>query len=210
MLRPGGWAFQYANPHYPDVDDTAVVAWRWTACSSSAHRGLSTPRSTRAREWIVGMQSAQRRLGRVRADNDILLPQQHPVRRPRRAARSADRGRHRALRVDAGAARRAAGKARRSTRAVAYLRETQEADGSWFGRWGTNYIYGTWSVLCALNAAGLDPRRAGDAQGGRLAVAIQNDGRRLGRGRRELQARLQRLREGADRPPRRPPGRCSA
>jgi squalene-hopene/tetraprenyl-beta-curcumene cyclase len=40
-------------------------------------------------------------------------------------------------------------------RALAYLRRQQEADGSWFGRWGTNYIYGTWSVLCALNAAGV-------------------------------------------------------
>jgi squalene-hopene/tetraprenyl-beta-curcumene cyclase len=41
-------------------------------------------------------------------------------------------------------------------RAVDYLKKTQLADGSWFGRWGMNYIYGTWSVLCALNAAGLD------------------------------------------------------
>ncbi len=41
------------------------------------------------------------------------------------------------------------------TRALAYLEREQEADGSWFGRWGTNYIYGTWSVLCALNAAGM-------------------------------------------------------
>jgi squalene-hopene/tetraprenyl-beta-curcumene cyclase len=41
--------------------------------------------------------------------------------------------------------------------AIAYLRREQEADGSWFGRWGTNYIYGTWSVLCALNAAGIPP-----------------------------------------------------
>jgi squalene-hopene/tetraprenyl-beta-curcumene cyclase len=40
-------------------------------------------------------------------------------------------------------------------RALAYLRREQEADGSWYGRWGTNYIYGTWSVLCALNAAGV-------------------------------------------------------
>jgi squalene-hopene/tetraprenyl-beta-curcumene cyclase len=42
-------------------------------------------------------------------------------------------------------------------RALAWLRAQQEADGSWFGRWGTNYIYGTWSVLCALNAAGVPP-----------------------------------------------------
>ncbi len=43
--------------------------------------------------------------------------------------------------------------------AIAFLRREQEADGSWFGRWGTNYIYGTWSVLAALNAAGIDPQR---------------------------------------------------
>jgi squalene-hopene/tetraprenyl-beta-curcumene cyclase len=42
-------------------------------------------------------------------------------------------------------------------RALAWLRRAQEADGSWFGRWGTNYVYGTWSVLCALNAAGVPP-----------------------------------------------------
>ena len=42
--------------------------------------------------------------------------------------------------------------------ALDYLRREQEADGSWFGRWGINYIYGTWSVLCALNAAGVAPR----------------------------------------------------
>src|SRR5437870_12746391 len=42
-------------------------------------------------------------------------------------------------------------------RAIAYLAREQEPDGSWFGRWGTNYIYGTWSVLCALNAAGVPP-----------------------------------------------------
>src|SRR3954471_17858316 len=44
--------------------------------------------------------------------------------------------------------------------ALGYLLREQEADGSWFGRWGTNYIYGTWSVLTALNAAGTDPNTA--------------------------------------------------
>jgi squalene-hopene/tetraprenyl-beta-curcumene cyclase len=51
--------------------------------------------------------------------------------------------------------------------AVDYLLKEQEADGSWFGRWGTNYIYGTWSVLCALNAIGL----RGDHPAIRKAVA---------------------------------------
>ena len=83
------------------------------------------------------------------------------------------------------------------TRAVDYLRRTQLADGSWYGRWGMNYIYGTWSVLCALNAAGLlrdapEMRKAAD-----LACHDPKRGRRLGRGRLKLQARLQGLRKGA-------------
>ena len=87
--------------------------------------------------------------------------------------------------------------ARRAT-AIDYLRRTQLADGSWYGRWGMNYIYGTWSVLCALNAAGVDHQRPDDAQGRRLAGLDPERGRRLGRGRHQLQARLPRLRGGAE------------
>ncbi len=80
---------------------------------------------------------------------------------------------------------------------IAYLRRTQLAEGSWYGRWGLNYIYGTWSVLCALNAAGVghqDPmmRKAAD-----WLISIQNAGRRLGRGCDQLPARLQGIRGGA-------------
>ena len=61
-------------------------------------------------------------------------------------------------------------------RALDYLRREQEPDGSWFGRWGTNYIYGTWSVLCALNAAGVRAGRSGDAPRGRgFSRATQRD-----------------------------------
>jgi squalene-hopene/tetraprenyl-beta-curcumene cyclase len=70
---------------------------------------------------------------------------------------------------------REAGEGEAVKRAIAYLRRTQRADGSWFGRWGMNYIYGTWSVLCALNAAGFSR----DAPELRKAVdwlaAIQNE-----------------------------------
>ena len=54
---------------------------------------------------------------------------------------------------------------------IAYLRRTQLAEGSWYGRWGLNYVYGTWSVLCALNAAGIGHWRPDDAEGGRLAAS---------------------------------------
>ncbi len=177
MLRPGGWAFQYANPHYPDVDDTAVVAM-----AMDRMRGALAERSVdyraaieRAREWIVGMQSSNGGWGAFDADNEYYYLNNIPF---------ADHGAlldpptedvTRALPVDAGAARRHA-QARRSTRAIDYLRRTQLADGSWYGRWGMNYIYGTWSVLCALNAAGFDARCAGNAQGrADWLAAIQND-----------------------------------
>jgi len=60
-------------------------------------------------------------------------------------------------------------------RAIDYLRETQLADGSWYGRWGMNYIYGTWSVLCALNAAGSDRGAPEMRKAVDWLVAIQND-----------------------------------
>jgi squalene-hopene/tetraprenyl-beta-curcumene cyclase len=59
-------------------------------------------------------------------------------------------------------------------RAIDYLRRTQRADGSWFGRWGMNYIYGTWSVLCALNAVGVEHGAPEMRKAVAWLVAIQN------------------------------------
>ncbi|MBV8911550.1 MAG: squalene--hopene cyclase, partial [Acetobacteraceae bacterium] len=147
---PGGWAFQYANPHYPDVDDTAVVAML-------LHRGgdpTHTPAIDRARDWILGMQSANGGWGAFDADNTHYALNHIPF---------ADHGAlldpptadvtARCVSFLAQLGHSANEPA--MARAIAYLRREQEPDGSWFGRWGTNYIYGTWSVLCALNAAGL-------------------------------------------------------
>ena len=99
----------------------------------------------------------QRRLGLLRRRQHALLSEPHPVRRSRRAARPADRRCQRPLPRASCASSATAPSIRRSPPAIAFLRREQEADGSWFGRWGTNYIYGTWSVLAALNAAGIDP-----------------------------------------------------
>ncbi len=98
------------------------------------------------------------------ADNTSLLPQRDPVRRSRRAARSADQRRDGAGGDGAGARRAPAGQAARSSARIAYLRAEQEPDGSWFGRWGTNYIYGTWSVLTAFAQAGVSAGRSGGAR----------------------------------------------
>jgi squalene-hopene/tetraprenyl-beta-curcumene cyclase len=62
----------------------------------------------------------------------------------------------------------------RMAAALAYLRKEQEADGSWFGRWGVNYIYGTWSALCALNAAGLTGADPAVRRGADWLIAVQN------------------------------------
>jgi squalene-hopene/tetraprenyl-beta-curcumene cyclase len=150
-LAGGGWAFQFANPHYPDLDDTAVVAW-------SMHQAHNSDEYTeavrRALDWLVGMQSANGGFAAFDADNTYYSLNRIPF---------ADHG---ALldpptsdvtaRVVTALARvaRPADQAAVS-RALDYLRREQESDGSWFGRWGTNYIYGTWSVLTALAQAGL-------------------------------------------------------
>jgi squalene-hopene/tetraprenyl-beta-curcumene cyclase len=151
-LRPGGWAFQYANPHYPDLDDTAAVALALSRFDQARYQ----PAIDRAVEWVVGMQSKNGGWGSFDADNTHYYLNHIPF---------ADHG---AL-LDpptADVSARCAGLlAQLGTpadnpalaQALAYLRREQEADGSWFGRWGTNYIYGTWSVLAALNAAGVDP-----------------------------------------------------
>ena len=136
--------------------------------TARADKDIATP-IERAREWIDGMQSKNGGWGAFDADNEFHYLNNIPVRGSRRAARSADRGRDRALPVDAGAARRTARTARRSRAASTICAATQLADGSWYGRWGMNYIYGTWSVLCALNAAGARSPATRDAQGRRLA-----------------------------------------
>ncbi len=152
-LRPGGWAFQYENPCYPDVDDTAVVALALDRCDRVRYR----PAVERAKEWIVGMQSRNGGWGSFDADNThyylnhIPFADHGALLDPPTADVSA-----RCLGLLAQAGSGAAHPT--VATAVAFLRREQEADGSWFGRWGTNYIYGTWSVLAALDAAGVDRR----------------------------------------------------
>jgi squalene-hopene/tetraprenyl-beta-curcumene cyclase len=150
-LRPGGWAFQYWNDYYPDVDDTAVVAM---ALERSDAEKYQEPLA-RATEWIVGMQCKNGGWGSFDADNtyyylnNIPFADHGALLDPPTADVSA---RCVSMLAQLGFSRSDAPLAR----GLEYLRREQEKDGSWFGRWGTNYIYGTWSVLCAFNAAGED------------------------------------------------------
>jgi squalene-hopene/tetraprenyl-beta-curcumene cyclase len=154
-LLPGGWAFQYRNDHYPDVDDTAVAGMALLRSGLADRDPRVRYAIDRAITWIVGMQSKNGGWGAFDADNTHYYLNHIPF---------ADHG---ALldppTVDVSARclgfLAQAGMKRDDpviARGLDYLRRQQEPDGSWFGRWGTNFVYGTWSALCAFNACGED------------------------------------------------------
>ena len=174
-IRPGGWAFQYANPHYPDVDDTAVVAMAMDREQRLAGRKDFDGSLARAREWILGMQSENGAWGAFDADNEYYYLNNIPF---------ADHGALLDPPTEDVTARCLSmlaqfGETIENSQAVArgvdYLRKTQLAEGSWYGRWGMNYIYGTWSVLCALNVVGLDRHAPEMRKAVDWLIAIQND-----------------------------------
>ncbi|HSR72953.1 MAG TPA: squalene--hopene cyclase [Kiloniellales bacterium] len=150
-LRPGGWAFQYRNDFYPDVDDTAVVVMGLDRAGDPRCR----PAIERATDWILGMQSSSGGWGAFDAENEHHYLNHIPF---------ADHG---ALldppTVDVTArclsmlAQLGYGRSHPAVhRGLEFLRREQEPDGSWFGRWGVNYVYGTWSALAAFNACDED------------------------------------------------------
>ncbi len=174
-LRPGGWAFQYNNAYYPDTDDTAVVVMAMDRTRRQTQTTEYDTAIARAREWIVGMQSRDGGWGAFDVNNLEYYLNNVPF---------SDHGAMLDPPTEDVTARCVSmlaqlGETAQSSPAIAdgieYLRRAQLPDGSWYGRWGMNYVYGTWSVLCALNAAGIqhdDPmiRKAVD-----WFVSIQNE-----------------------------------
>jgi squalene-hopene/tetraprenyl-beta-curcumene cyclase len=155
-VRPGGWAFQYNNAYYPDLDDTAVVVMAMDRARRASHSHEYDVAIARGREWIEGMQSRDGGWAAFDVNNleyylnnipfsdhgALLDPPTEDV-----TARCIS------MLVQLGATPQTS---QVVADGIAYLRRTQLAEGSWYGRWGLNYVYGTWSVLCALNAAGMD------------------------------------------------------
>ena len=151
-LAGGGWAFQFGNSYYPDVDDTAVVAYAMLQADDMKYAG----NIQRAAGWIAGMQSRNGGYGAFDADNTHYYLNQIPF---------ADHGAlldpptadvsGRCIMLLGKLAVRHLEYSTVVEDCLAYLRAQQEGDGSWFGRWGTNYIYGTWSVLYGYEAAGI-------------------------------------------------------
>jgi squalene-hopene/tetraprenyl-beta-curcumene cyclase len=161
-LAPGGWAFQYQNPYFPDLDDTAAVAGVLHLLGrdgqlSGAVAGELRQRLDRAADWLVGLQSDNGGFGAYDKNNTHYWINRVPF---------ADHG----AMLDpptedvTGRVLSFLGLLRRDQdcrairRGIAYLKKTQQPDGCWWGRWGTNYVYGTWSALGGLMLAGEDPQ----------------------------------------------------
>jgi squalene-hopene/tetraprenyl-beta-curcumene cyclase len=159
-LPPGGWAFEFANDNYPDIDDTAevVLALRRVAPGYPDRSGLESA-IDRGVRWVLGMQSSDGGWAAFDADNSQTLCRELPfcdfgevIDPP-----SAD--------VTAHVVEMLAWEGRGSDRAtrggLSWLARNQERDGSWFGRWGANHVYGTGAVIPAAVAAGIprdDPK----------------------------------------------------
>lgn len=201
--EPGGWYFEFANEHYPDLDDTAMVAMALVETlvgrpaaqrransqadgngrfrggfasgdlgrDAGADSGRDRPTGSlaaaseallirahealgRAEAWMLAMQNRDGGWGAFDRDNDarflchVPFADHNAMIDPSTPDLTA-----RVLEALACLGRRLGDRA--VDRAVAYLRRTQEADGSWYGRWGVNYIYGTWQAIAGLRAAGV-------------------------------------------------------
>ena len=179
-VEPGGWYFEMENEYYPDVDDTVMVlmALYKAYCPSGEHWSEAPERARQAMqrglEWVFAMQNHDGGWGSFDKDNNKTLFQYVPY---------AD---HNAM-LDPSSADITArtlemcsyysiGRSDpRVQRAIAYLYRQQEPEGCWFGRWGVNYLYGTWQVLRGLGRIGEDMSRDRIRRAVRWLHAVQNE-----------------------------------
>ena len=174
-VRPGGWAFQYNNAYYPDLDDTAVVVMSMDRIRRETGTGKYDAAIARGREWIEGMQSDDGGWAAFDVNNleyylnnipfsdhgALLDPPTEDV-----------TGRCISMLAQLG---ETVESSKIVAAGVEYLRRTQHPEGSWYGRWGINYIYGTWSVLCALNAVGVSHQDPMIWKAADWLVSVQNE-----------------------------------
>jgi squalene-hopene/tetraprenyl-beta-curcumene cyclase len=171
-VEPSGWYFEFANEFYPDIDDTAQVLLAMTHARAS-HPARQAACIKRAVNWLMAMQGSDGGWAAFDVDNNWQFLSGVPF---------AD---HNAMldpscpditgRVLEGLVASGVPRTHEAVRrGVAFLRSTQEADGSWYGRWGVNYVYGTFLALRGLRAAGDDDREAHVLRAGEWLRSIQN------------------------------------
>lgn len=171
-VEPGGWFFEYRNAFYPDTDDTAMVL---IALARSGHAGREAcrPAVRRAVNWLLAMQNSDGGWAAFSKDVDNELLEKVPFADhnamldpscPDITARVLEALSHYGYKVGHPAVEKA----------VAFVLARQEEDGSWFGRWGVNYVYGTWQVLVGLAAVGFDMMSVPARRGVRWLKDCQN------------------------------------
>lgn len=170
--EPSGWAFEFDNEYYPDIDDTAQVllGLRYARASSSAKQEASKQRAV---DWLLAMQGRDGGWAAFDVDNNWEFLSAVPF---------ADHNAMldpacpditgRVLEALLACGLRAGDAA--VQRGVEFLKRTQEIDGSWYGRWGVNYVYGTFLALRGLRAAGEGDREAYILRAGEWLRSIQN------------------------------------
>ncbi|MCX5321697.1 squalene--hopene cyclase [Streptomyces sp. NBC_00120] len=172
QLASGGWAFEFHNDNYPDIDDTAevVLALRRVRHPDTVRMEKAIERGVR---WNLGMQSRNGAWAAFDVDNTSPFPNRLPfcdfgevIDPP-----SADVTGH----VVEMLAVEGMSHDPRTRRGIEWLLAEQEPNGAWFGRWGVNYVYGTGSVLPALTAAGLPPSHPAVRRAVAWLESVQND-----------------------------------
>ena len=153
-LKGGGWAFEFQNSHYPDLDDTSLVALAMYQANDPRFKESVQ----RAADWVAGMQSKNGGFASYDADNTYYYLNEIPF---------ADHGAlldpptsdvsARCLLFLSALGRNSGAYHQVRQTCLDFLLREQTPEGSWFGRWGTNYIYGAWSALTALEMAGVPP-----------------------------------------------------
>jgi squalene-hopene/tetraprenyl-beta-curcumene cyclase len=176
--RPGGWSFEHVNTWYPDVDDTAAVVLALLKGDPSQR---ADPAVRRGVDWMLSMQNRDGGWAAFDVENDRLFLNEIPFSdmdslcdpsspdvtgRVLEALGLLDRRRHRAA----------------CRRGIAYLRRSQEEEGSWFGRWGVNYVYGTSNVLNGLACQGVPASDAMVTRALRWLESVQNEDGGFGEG----------------------------
>lgn len=179
-LAPGGWAFQFYNDRYPDTDDASVVLMallNGPATSGSDKSGFDQERKAvfkRGINWVLGLQNADGGWGAFERDvdddvyNEILYNDEKNMLDPSTADVT---GRVLECLGYCGIGPEDPVVAR----ALAFIRREQEPDGKWWGRWGVNYVYGTWSVLRGLAALGFKPEDPMIARAADWIEGFQNE-----------------------------------
>lgn len=178
QLEPGGWAFEFFNDWYPDVDDSAVIL---TVLAGTAHDDAAArERAIRlGANWVMGMQSKDGGFAAFDVDNDSDWLNSAPFADLEAATdpTCADLT-GRVLEMMAAVGYRADHPVAR--RAITWLKRNQQSDGSWWGRWGVSYIYGTFSALAGLRAIGVDTSEPWIKRAAQWLKSVQNADRGWG------------------------------